>query len=73
MHELEVRTRPHIDIPLAAVALGLTLLLAFTVRGSLAPTAVPTASPVVSPVPAQVAPAQIAPAAPAPKEKGKGH
>ena len=73
MRELEVRTRPHIDIPLAAIALGLTLLLAFTVRGSLAPTAVPTASPLASPLPAQVAPTQIAPVAPPPKEKPKGH
>ena len=69
MSDLTVHTRPAIDIPLAIVALGLTLLLAISARGSLAErpsTATPT--PLVSSAPS------VAPAVPVPaKEKGKGH
>jgi hypothetical protein len=69
--DLTIRTRPNVDIPLAIVAIGLTLLLAFTARGAIAAhPAVTTPAPVASPVfePSPVAPAQ----APAPKEKDKG-
>lgn len=73
MSDLTVHTRPAIDIPLAIVALGLTLLLAISARGSLADRpSTATATPLISSAPSVAAP--VAPAAPAPaKEKGKGH
>ena len=75
MSDLVIRTRPHIDIPLAIVAIGLALLLAVTAHGATvphAPVAMPTA-PVITQAPAATDAPVSAPAAPKEKPKGKGH
>ena len=72
MSDITVRTRPAIDIPLLVVAIGLTLLVAFTARGALATThaGAPTAAPLVSPTENP----SLAPAVPPPKKDDhKGH
>ena len=71
--ELTIKTRPAVDIPLAIVAIGLTLLLAITAHGATAtPQSNATPIPAVSAAPAAATAAPIVAPAQPKKDKGRG-